>query len=75
MIQFKPKFLLKPFKPFFRNCRHPSGLVSLAQTKTDLIQMFGLSEEDLVNPIPLYGVDPAVDWRWFPVHAGLQAGP
>ena len=37
--------------------------------------MFGLSEEDLVNPIPLYGVDPAVDWRWFPVHAGLQAGP
>ena len=37
--------------------------------------MFSLSEEDLVNPIPLYGVDPAVDGRWFPVHAGLQAGP
>ena len=28
LIQFKPKFLLKPFKPFFRNCRHPSGLVT-----------------------------------------------
>ena len=37
--------------------------------------MFSLSEEDVVNSIPLYGVDPAVDGRWFPVHAGLQAGP
>ena len=26
-IQFKPKFLLKPFKPFFRNFRPFSGLV------------------------------------------------
>ena len=27
LIQFKPKFLLKPVKPFFCNCKHPSGLV------------------------------------------------
>ena len=27
--QFKPKYLLKPFKPFFRNCRPLCGLVSV----------------------------------------------
>ena len=27
LTQFKPKFLLKPFKPFFRNRRPLSGLV------------------------------------------------
>ena len=29
MIQSKPIYLLKPFEPFFRNCRPLSGLVLL----------------------------------------------
>ena len=37
--------------------------------------MLGLSEEDVVYSVPLYGEDPAVDGRGFAVHAGLQTRP
>ena len=46
------------------------NLFSKSRYRTDLIEMFRLSEKNLIYSVPLYGVDPARDG----LHEALQTG-